>query len=98
MEPPGRLVLTFAFGLVHGFGFAGILRDLGLGTAPGGILLPLFSFNLGVELGQIAIAAAVLPVVWRLRKNETFLARGVPALSAVVTLMGLYWLLARTVL
>ena len=98
VEPPGRLVLTFAFGLVHGFGFAGILRDLGLGTAPGGILLPLFSFNLGVELGQIAIAAAVLPVVWRLRKNETFLARGVPALSAVVTLMGLYWLLARTVL
>ncbi len=97
-EPPGRLVLTFVFGLVHGFGFAGILRDLGLGTAQGGILLPLFSFNLGVELGQIAIAALVLPVVWRLRKNETFLARGVPALSAVVTLLGLYWLLARTVL
>lgn len=97
-EPPGRLVLTFAFGLVHGFGFAGILRDLGLGSAPGGILMPLFSFNLGVELGQIAIAAVVLPLVWRLRKNETFLARGVPALSAAVTLMGLYWLLARTVL
>jgi hypothetical protein len=37
-------------------------------------------------------------VVWRLRKNQTFLARGVPALSGVVTLMGLYWLLARTVL
>jgi hydrogenase/urease accessory protein HupE len=97
-EPPGRLVLTFAFGLVHGFGFAGILRDLGLGSAPGGILLPLFSFNLGVEVGQIAIAAVVLPVVWRLRKNKMFLARGVPALSGVVTLMGLYWLLARTVL
>ncbi|MFM7749407.1 MAG: HupE/UreJ family protein [Opitutaceae bacterium] len=97
-EPPGRWALTFVFGLVHGFGFAGILRDLGLGSAKGGILMPLFSFNLGVELGQIAIAAIVLPLVWRLRKKEAFVARGVPALSAVVTLMGLYWLLARTVL
>jgi hydrogenase/urease accessory protein HupE len=97
-EPPGRWALTFVFGLVHGFGFAGILRDLGLGSAKGGILMPLFSFNLGVELGQIAIAAVVLPFVWRLRKKEAFVARGVPALSAVVTLMGLYWLLARTVL
>lgn len=97
-EPPGRWALTFVFGLVHGFGFAGILRDLGLGSAKGGILMPLFSFNLGVELGQIAIAAIVLPIVWRLRRTEAFVARGVPALSAVVTLMGLYWLLARTVL
>jgi len=97
-EPPGRWALTFVFGLVHGFGFAGILRDLGLGSAKGGILMPLFSFNLGVEIGQIAIAAIVLPIVWRLRKKADFVARGVPALSAVVTLMGLYWLLARTVL
>lgn len=97
-EPPGRWALTFAFGLIHGFGFASVLRDLGLASAKGGILMPLLTFNLGVELGQIAIAALVLPVVWRLRRNETFVARGVPALSVVVTLMGLYWLLSRTVL
>ena len=62
-----------------------------------GLAWPLFSFNLGVELGQIAIAAGVLPLIWRLRKHETFLRRGVPALSGVVALAGLYWLLERTV-
>ena len=96
-EPRGRWALTFGFGLIHGFGFASVLRDLGVGGAGGGIALPLFTFNLGVELGQIVIAAAVLPVVWRLRKNEKFVARGVPALSAAVALAGLYWLLERTV-
>ncbi len=95
-EPRGRGALTFAFGLIHGFGFASVLRDLGVGKGGGGIALPLVTFNVGVELGQIAIAALVLPVVWRLRKNETFVARGVPALSLMVALAGLYWLLERT--
>ncbi|MEY2877690.1 MAG: hypothetical protein RLZZ15_70 [Verrucomicrobiota bacterium] len=98
-EPRGRWALTFVFGLIHGFGFAGVLRELGVGggTGGGGIALPLFTFNAGVELGQIAIAAVVLPIVWRLRKNEKFVARGVPALSAVVTLAGVYWFLQRTI-
>ncbi len=96
-EPRGRWALTFGFGLIHGFGFAGVLRDLGVGGAGDGIALPLFTFNLGVELGQIVIAGAVLPLVWRLRRNPNFVARGVPALSAAVALAGLYWLLARTI-
>lgn len=96
-EPQGRWALTFFFGLIHGFGFAGVLRELGVGSGGSGLALPLFSFNLGVELGQIAIAAVVLPLIWRARKNEKFLRRGVPALSAVVALAGLYWLLQRTV-
>jgi len=62
-----------------------------------GLVLPLFSFNLGVELGQIVIAAVVLPLIWRLRRNEKFLRLGVPALSVVVALAGLYWLLQRTI-
>jgi hydrogenase/urease accessory protein HupE len=97
-EPPGRWALTFGFGLIHGFGFASVLRDLGVGGGGRGLLMPLFSFNLGVELGQVVIAAVVLPLVWRWRKNEKFVARGVPALSGAVALMGLYWLLERTVL
>jgi hydrogenase/urease accessory protein HupE len=96
-EPRGRWLLTFAFGLIHGFGFAGVLRDLGLGEASGGIAVPLLAFNLGVELGQIAIAVVVLPLVWRARRNEKFVRRAVPALSAAVALAGLYWLLERTV-
>jgi len=98
-EPKGRWALTFAFGLIHGFGFASVLKELGVGSGVGGqgLVMPLFTFNLGVELGQIAIAAVVLPVVWRLRKNENFLRRGVPALSAIVALAGLYWLMERTI-
>jgi hydrogenase/urease accessory protein HupE len=96
-EPKGRWALTFAFGLIHGFGFASVLRELGVGEGGSGIAMPLFTFNAGVELGQIAIAAAALPIVWRLRKNEKFVQRGVPALSALVAAAGLYWFLKRTV-
>jgi hypothetical protein len=95
-EPRGRGALTFGFGLIHGFGFASVLRELGVGVNGSGLALPLFSFNLGVELGQIAIAAVVLPLLWQLRKQEWFLRRGVPAISALVALAGLYWLVART--
>ena len=97
-EPRGRWALTFAFGLIHGFGFASVLRDLGVGRDGQGIALPLATFNLGVELGQIAVAAVALPIVWRLRRSERFVQRGVPALSAIVVLAGGYWLLERTVL
>lgn len=96
-EPPGRWALTFAFGLIHGFGFASVLRDLGLGGGWREIAMPLFTFNLGVEIGQIVVAIIALPIVWRMRKNEKFVARGVPALSLAVALAGLYWLLERTV-
>ena len=75
---------------------AWVMRELGVGAGRQGIALPLFTFNLGVEVGQVAIAAVVLPIVWRLRKNEAFVRRGVPALSALVVLAGLYWLLERT--
>ncbi|MEI8088645.1 MAG: HupE/UreJ family protein [Opitutaceae bacterium] len=97
-EPRARWLLTFGFGLVHGFGFASVLRELGVGVNGSGLALPLFGFNLGVELGQIAIAAVVLPLLWQLRKREWFLNRGVPAISALVALAGLYWLIARTLL
>src|SRR6185295_3996903 len=45
-----RWLLTFAFGLIHGFGFASVLRELGIGANGGGVAVPLFSFNLGVEI------------------------------------------------
>lgn len=62
-EPKGRWLLTFVFGLVHGFGFATVLRELGVGANGSGIAVPLISFNLGVELGQLTIAMLALPVI-----------------------------------
>ena len=97
-EPRERWLLTFCFGLIHGFGFAGILRDLGVGGDGRGLMVPLFSFNLGVELGQLLIAVVVLPLLWWTHRFPVFDRRGVPALSVLVGVAGLYWFLERTVL
>ena len=94
-DPHGRWMLTFAFGLIHGFGFASVLRDMGVGARAGGVALPLFSFNLGVELGQVAVAAIVLPLIWQLRKKDFFVQRGVPACSTIVALAGTFWFFQR---
>ena len=94
-EPKARWALTFFFGLIHGFGFAGILRELGIGRDGSGIAVPLVSFNLGVEIGQIAVAAILLPLIWKFSKNPTFVTRWVPAFSVVIALAGGFWLVQR---
>jgi hypothetical protein len=94
-EPRWRWALTLAFGLIHGFGFAGVLREAGLGSSGAGLLVPLFSFNLGVELGQIAVAVVVLPLLWKLRGLPWFERHGQRLISVFVVLAGAYWLLQR---
>ena len=93
--PTARRMVAFGFGLIHGFGFASALREAGIGSGTGGILLPLFSFNLGVELGQIMVAAVALPIIWKLRDNPMFIARWAPACSAAVVLLGSFWFVQR---
>jgi hydrogenase/urease accessory protein HupE len=92
----GRALLTLAFGLVHGLGFASVLRELGVAESGAAALVPLMAFNTGVELGQLSVAAIVLPVVWLLRRNDNFIRVGVPVGSLVVALAGGFWLLDRT--
>lgn len=88
-----RWRLTFAFGLVHGFGFAGVLRELELPAE--GILRSLAGFNLGVELGQIAVVAALFPLVALV--TRTRLGRpAVAGVSAAVGVAGVAWLVERT--
>ncbi len=58
-------VIAFSFGLIHGFGFANVLSDLGLER--GNLAAPLIGFNTGVELGQLAVVALFLPLAFRLR-------------------------------
>jgi hydrogenase/urease accessory protein HupE len=94
-EPKRRWLLTFTFGLIHGFGFAGVLRELGIASAAGGIAVPLFSFNLGVEIGQIAVAAVLLPFIWQFSKRPNFAIRWIPACSVLVALAGAYWFIVR---
>lgn len=66
----GRWLVAFVFGLVHGFGFASVLADLGL--PQGALALALVGFNVGVELGQLAIVAAFLPLAFLLRRTVLY--------------------------
>jgi hydrogenase/urease accessory protein HupE len=96
-EPPARWALTLGFGLVHGFGFASVLREIGLGAGGSSIIVPLFSFNLGVEIGQLSIALVALPIIWKIQRDARFSRRATAGASVLVTLAGTYWLLQRTV-
>jgi hydrogenase/urease accessory protein HupE len=89
-----RMLCAFCFGLVHGCGFAGGLTEVGLSR--GALALPLASFNLGVELGQCAIVACVLPLVMLLGRRSPAKHRGlVTVCSCVIGVVGAYWCFAR---
>lgn len=88
-----RWVLTFAFGLIHGCGFASVLRDLGVGESGSSVVTPLVFFNLGVELGQLAIAAVMMPLIWKLK--PAFPNRWVPITSVALIVLGSYFLIER---
>ena len=94
-EPGWRWALTFALGLVHGFGFAGALKEAGLGSSGAALLVPLFSFNLGVELGQAGVAVILLPLLWKLRELPAFERYGRNVISAAIALAGAWWFVTR---
>lgn len=87
-------LLAFGFGLLHGFGFAGVLLELGL--APARRAAALFGFNLGVELGQLGLCAVLFPLLsllGRLGQRSRFDVRW---LSGVLAAAGLFWCVERT--
>ena len=89
-----RIWVALAFGLVHGFGFASVLRDTGL--PPGALGISLFAFNLGVEIGQAAIVVAVATMLNHLRQWRPPVAARVAVLgSLVVLLAGAWWFFER---
>ncbi|MDQ3198770.1 MAG: HupE/UreJ family protein [Verrucomicrobiota bacterium] len=92
----GRWLLTFTFGLVHGLGFASVLREIGVANSGRAAIVPLVAFNSGVEIGQLCVAAIILPLILRFRKHPRFLRVGVPTCSVVVALAGAGWLVQRT--
>lgn len=96
-QPRRRWLTTFGFGLVHGFGFAGVLQELGIAQSAG-TAVPLLSFNLGVEAGQLAVAALLLPMFWWCAKRPSLQRRLVPLLSLAVSTAGAFWLVERTLL
>jgi hydrogenase/urease accessory protein HupE len=87
-----RAWIAFAFGLVHGFGFSSVLRELGLPTQ--GLLLSLFGFNAGVELGQAAVVAVALPLLALVRKTR-WERRVIWSSSAAILLVGVFLFVDR---
>ncbi|MDZ7344315.1 MAG: HupE/UreJ family protein [candidate division KSB1 bacterium] len=87
-----RWALTFIFGLVHGFGFANVLRDLGLPTE--GLVPSLLAFNFGVEIGQLCIIAVLFPLIVWIAKQK-FQRQIVFGLSSVIMLFGVAWFVER---
>jgi hypothetical protein len=89
-----RIVLVFAFGLLHGMGFAGALGELGLPRAE--FATALVTFNLGVEAGQLAvIGGAFLLVGWRWGQCGWYRARVVVPASAAIACIAVYWTIER---
>ncbi|WP_308921387.1 HupE/UreJ family protein [Janthinobacterium sp. J1-1] len=87
-----RPVAAFLFGLIHGFGFASVLRDLGLPQSA--LVSSLFGFNVGVEIGQLAIVAVFLPLAWWLRKSW-FYRQLFTWGSLAIALVAAVWLVER---
>ena len=94
-EQKKRWLIAYIFGLVHGLGFASVLQEIGIGEGISAVM-PLLSFNLGVEIGQFAIILLVLPILWKLNKYTFYKQKFVPICSVLIAIAGLYWLIERT--
>ena len=90
---PWRLALVFMFGLLHGLGFAGVLRELGLPRDE--FLTALLTFNLGVEGGQLTIIAAAMLAVFPFMKKGWYRQRVVIPASLLIAAIGIYWTITR---
>ncbi|MFZ5468434.1 MAG: HupE/UreJ family protein [Myxococcota bacterium] len=87
-----RAALTFAFGLVHGFGFASVLQSYGLKDE---VVTGLFGFNLGVELGQAVVVGALFPAVKLLQRRGTVGTWAMRTCSGLIIVAGAVWLVQR---
>ena len=91
--PHRTYLLSFGFGLVHGFGFANVLSDLM--SADQSRLLALLGFNSGVEVGQIVVVALIGPLLWWLSRRPTGWQLGLPVMTTAIAGAGFVWALQR---
>jgi hypothetical protein len=90
---PWRVALVFMFGLLHGLGFAGVLRELGLPRTE--FLTALVTFNAGVEMGQLTIIAAAWILVGVFMRRPWYRKAIVVPASCAIALVGVYWTVSR---
>jgi len=91
---PWRYGVVMLFGLIHGMGFAGAIKETA--SSSGNLLVSLFSFNLGVECGQITIIAAAYLIIGKWYAKESWYRKGIVyPCSIAIALIALYWTLQR---
>jgi hypothetical protein len=88
-----RARIGFTFGLLHGFGFASVLADMGL--PHGARLISLVAFNLGIEVGQLAVVLAVMPVAYAVRHGNLYRRAVMPWGSAAIAAIAMVWFVQR---
>ena len=89
-----RWTVSFLFGLMHGFGFSSVLKEIGLPRE--NLMLSLLNFNLGVEAGQAVVVVVIVPILIRIRRT-TWEAKLVATLSGIVLAVGLFLFVERAV-
>jgi hypothetical protein len=92
--PVRRVVVTFCFGLIHGFGFAGVLAELNLPAAD--FAWALLQFNLGLEMGQLLIVVSVTALLFLLRQRSQYRGLVIRGGSFAAMVVGALWLIERT--
>jgi len=92
--PRRRWQVAFAFGLLHGFGFASVLADLQL--PPSSLALSLFGFNVGVEIGQLVLVLLLVPLVYLARGTWAYPRVGLTSASALIAILSGGWLIERS--
>ena len=92
--PRKRWLVAFAFGLIHGFGFASVLADLNLPNSS--LMLSLLGFNIGVEIGQLILVAIVVPLAYVSRSSTAYPRFALQTGSVVIAAVSLGWLLERS--
>ena len=91
---PWRIAVVFLFGLIHGMGFANALNETGL--PPDRFYTSVIAFNVGVELGQIAVIAAIFGLlIFPLRSKSWYKKRVAIPLSVLIALIAFYWMVER---
>jgi hypothetical protein len=90
----GATWIAFGFGLIHGFGFANVLFDMHLPQSA--LALHLLAFNLGVETGQCAVVAAVLPLIWYAQRFDVYRRALIPLAGILIAAVGATWTIERS--
>ncbi len=91
-ENNGKIAAVFFFGLFHGLGFAGLLREIQIPTDK--FISSLFAFNLGIEGGQLVIVSLAFPLIYLFRKKAWY-SRAVQVVAAIIAAIAIFWFIER---